>query len=705
MFEKNFYCVSSRIENSGQLYGCFKIGPFSRHQSLTFANALRRTLLADKSKCTFNAVQINNVEHEFSSLIGVRESVVDILLNLEKLIFQIKKPITKPQVAFINFCGPGIVRAQHIYLPSNFKCVIPSQYIATLEVDGKLTLKLFFSPDWNKFQFFLQNLILEKKGTKPSARESSERTLDIKGSTWLGRAQRASGLPIKINKQKYLKKVEKQCSILHKKISPSLNLNTPHAFSINQILNNRLKIVHYLTKTRNRFLQLLSIKFQFFHLKIPTSVKKLPWLTELQKDKIQSNYKKWVPHWRIQYQKQRIKTNYKKNKIRLNFLKNPAQRGSSAISDPVPKSPFGGRSAPVGNIFAQKIQENFLFLNSSRCAIEKANYTLQSNILEGEGPISPKTSTPRRPLGSPHPEKVSDTGDKGTQTKNDIRRAARLGDGPQIGLSAAHSASFAPSLRKAKNNSTFVIRQARAQYNSIFQQNNLNKSKKFAKKKSNMHFLALAQNRSFPLKCHLKLNSHSRVQRKLRFLAHPRGYDRNRISSSSGWSWLGPRNIIYKNEEYILFEVWTDGSLLPQTAILRAINELLFEMFPYSLQISKYEKINQISNNKIFSFINRKNSLKFIQNSFKRQRFFSDLSKKSFRENFLNLEIGNFYFDLETYLFLKKRKIHRIIDFLKFLNQKETTKLINTQNLKQNIKPGLKMTLYKFQIFLNTLIG
>lgn len=702
MFEKNFYCVSSRIESSGQLYGCFKIGPFSRHQSLTFANALRRTLLADKSRCTFHAVQINDVEHEFSSLIGVRESVVDILLNLEKLIFQIKKPITKPQVAFINFCGPGILRAQHIYLPSNLQCVIPSQYIATLEVDGKLTLKLFFSPDWNKFQFFLQNLILEKKDTHfGTGAEGTFGGHSIKGSMWKDRRQE---LPKKINQQKYLKKnIEKQNSIL-RKISPSSHSDTPHAFSITQILKNRLKIVHYLKNTfRSSYLQLLSIQFQYLHRKIPTS--KIPWSFSLKKEKIESTYKKLVPRWRVQYQ--RRKTYYKKYKIRWNFLKNRGSRAweaqpaiSGKLKIQARESPFVERAASIGTSATQArwrgrgdiFEENFLFLNSSRCAIEKANYTLQSHFLEG--------SLRRSALGQPDPVSVGGP----AQTKNNIFLSRT-----NISKNPAQTDRLPALPREAHDARRAIV--FGTQFGSSLprgfnQQNNLSqKMNNFTEKKS--HFLASAKNRSFPFKYHLKLNSHSPIQRKLPSLGYDKSFrfmlnnNLNKISSIG--SWLENRGIISKNEEFILFEVWTDGSVLPQTAILRAIHELLFEMFPYSLQISKYEKVNPISNNKIFSFMNRKNSFKFIQNSLKRQMLFSDLSKKSFREKFLNLEIGNFYFDLETYLFLKKRKIHRIIDFLKFLDQKEMTKLINTQ--KQNLKPGLKMTLYKFQIFLHSFIG
>nr|AOP19064.1 RNA polymerase a-subunit [Halimeda discoidea] len=147
MHNSKFYCISSRVEESGKLYGCFKIGPFLEQHSLTFANALRRTLLVDSSTLCF-AIQIYGIEHEFSTLPGIRESVLDIMANLEALSFQITQPLTKPKIAFLNFSGPGILQAQHIHLPSGLKCVQPSQYIATVEVDGNLMFKLLFSPKW-----------------------------------------------------------------------------------------------------------------------------------------------------------------------------------------------------------------------------------------------------------------------------------------------------------------------------------------------------------------------------------------------------------------------------------------------------------------------------------------------------------------------------------------------------------------------------
>nr|AYC63853.1 RNA polymerase a-subunit [Dichotomosiphon tuberosus] len=138
-----YSCIESRIEKNGQIYGLFKLGPFEKYQSLTIANILRRTLLADESKIKINAIQIKGVNHEYMNLKGVRESIIDILLNFEKLIFKDTKPILKPEQVFINFKGPKIITAKDIKLPKNIQCVNLDNYLMTLEFDGSIAMKLF----------------------------------------------------------------------------------------------------------------------------------------------------------------------------------------------------------------------------------------------------------------------------------------------------------------------------------------------------------------------------------------------------------------------------------------------------------------------------------------------------------------------------------------------------------------------------------
>ena len=134
-------CKESRIENNRSFYGCFYLGPFEPSQSITIANALRRTLLSEIYGLGIVSVQIEGASHEYSSLPGVRDSVLDILLNLKEIV--LKKTIKnfKPQIGYLRVRGPGVVRASHLGLPPFIQCVDPNQYIATLADNGFLNMK------------------------------------------------------------------------------------------------------------------------------------------------------------------------------------------------------------------------------------------------------------------------------------------------------------------------------------------------------------------------------------------------------------------------------------------------------------------------------------------------------------------------------------------------------------------------------------
>nr|AYQ95340.1 RNA polymerase alpha subunit [Uronema sp. CCAP 334/1] len=135
-------CRESVMEHKTSFYGRFYIGPLELGQGLTLANALRRCLLSELSGVAITSVEIEGVSHEYSTLIGVRESVLDILLNLKQVVLKSKKSLKRPQTAYIYCQGPGVVRAGDILLPSTIACVDPEQYIATLSSDGILKMKL-----------------------------------------------------------------------------------------------------------------------------------------------------------------------------------------------------------------------------------------------------------------------------------------------------------------------------------------------------------------------------------------------------------------------------------------------------------------------------------------------------------------------------------------------------------------------------------
>lgn len=142
-------CIESRVESNRSFYGRFQLGPFHVGQGLTVANALRRTLLSELSGLAIVAVEIEGSTHEYASIKGVKESVLDLLLNIKKLVLTSGFQIQEPQIGYLNVQGPGIVTAADIKLPVSIQAVDPEQYIATLAQDGFLNIKFLISQGKN----------------------------------------------------------------------------------------------------------------------------------------------------------------------------------------------------------------------------------------------------------------------------------------------------------------------------------------------------------------------------------------------------------------------------------------------------------------------------------------------------------------------------------------------------------------------------
>ena len=142
------YCKEARVETPKSFYGSFCLGPFDSSQSITIANALRRTLLSELTGLAITSVEIEGALHEYSSLPGVRDSVLDILLNFKEIVLKKKKEDTKgkntaffQQIGYLKARGPGVIYASDLRLPPGIQCVDPEQYIATLSDEGILNLK------------------------------------------------------------------------------------------------------------------------------------------------------------------------------------------------------------------------------------------------------------------------------------------------------------------------------------------------------------------------------------------------------------------------------------------------------------------------------------------------------------------------------------------------------------------------------------
>ncbi|MBD2460731.1 DNA-directed RNA polymerase subunit alpha [Oscillatoria sp. FACHB-1407] len=123
-------CVESDTSSAQGLYSRFVLEPLERGQGTTVGNALRRVLLSNLEGSAVTAVRIAGVTHEFMTIPGVREDVLDILLNMKEIV--LKSYSSQPQIGRLRVEGPATVTSEYFELPSEVEIIDPDQYIATV---------------------------------------------------------------------------------------------------------------------------------------------------------------------------------------------------------------------------------------------------------------------------------------------------------------------------------------------------------------------------------------------------------------------------------------------------------------------------------------------------------------------------------------------------------------------------------------------
>jgi DNA-directed RNA polymerase subunit alpha len=114
--------------------------PFERGFGHTLGNALRRILLSSMIGAAIVEVQIDNVLHEYSAIEGIREDVVDILLNLKGIAIRL---LGREEVTLtLSKKGPGPVTAQDIQLEHDVEIVNPEHIIAHMTEEGSLNMQI-----------------------------------------------------------------------------------------------------------------------------------------------------------------------------------------------------------------------------------------------------------------------------------------------------------------------------------------------------------------------------------------------------------------------------------------------------------------------------------------------------------------------------------------------------------------------------------
>lgn len=116
------------------------LGPFERGYGYTLGNALRRVLLSSVPGFAATEVKIDGVEHQYSTISGVAEDVIEILLNIKDVAFRVEGP-AKVEVT-LDAKGKGNVSAGDLKLPGQVTVLNPDHHIASLAGDGKLKMQI-----------------------------------------------------------------------------------------------------------------------------------------------------------------------------------------------------------------------------------------------------------------------------------------------------------------------------------------------------------------------------------------------------------------------------------------------------------------------------------------------------------------------------------------------------------------------------------
>ena len=135
-------CLKSEKIQSGACHGEFIINSLRSGQGITIGNQLRRVLLNDLGGISISAVRIAGITHEFSTISGVREDILEILLNLKGIVF--KSKIQTTQFGRLKVQGPRVVTASLIELPMDLEIVNPHHYIATISTSHILEIEFKF---------------------------------------------------------------------------------------------------------------------------------------------------------------------------------------------------------------------------------------------------------------------------------------------------------------------------------------------------------------------------------------------------------------------------------------------------------------------------------------------------------------------------------------------------------------------------------
>jgi len=142
MLESKLKAPVFTARTQGRQYGEFVLEPLERGFGVTLGNPLRRILLSSIPGTAVTSVYIEDVLHEFSTIPGVKEDVVEIILNLKELVVRFLDPKMESTTLILKAEGPKEVRAGDFTPSADVEIMNPDLHIATLEEGGKLYMEV-----------------------------------------------------------------------------------------------------------------------------------------------------------------------------------------------------------------------------------------------------------------------------------------------------------------------------------------------------------------------------------------------------------------------------------------------------------------------------------------------------------------------------------------------------------------------------------
>lgn len=132
-----------KIEEHSDTYGRFSLEPLNEGYAVTVGNALRRVLLSSMPGIAIVGVEIEGVDHEFSSINGIKEDVMNIVLNLKQIRFRALDDSFELGKAYIKKSSAGKLVAEDLELPGNVEVINKDAYIAELMEDSSINATIY----------------------------------------------------------------------------------------------------------------------------------------------------------------------------------------------------------------------------------------------------------------------------------------------------------------------------------------------------------------------------------------------------------------------------------------------------------------------------------------------------------------------------------------------------------------------------------